>query len=254
MSPLAIGAVVFVCTFGGASLGMFLGSALPKHHLSAETKDSVRVAVAMIATLTALVIGLLTASAKTGFDTKNNEFKGLVSHIVLLDRTLAHYGPETKEARDLIRQQIAEKLSQIWGRATAEQIQTAAVGQGPGARDLQDKLWALSPQNDEQRWLRSQALDYTGDIEEAQAQLLQQLASGIQWPFLVVLIFWLTVIFTSFGLFSPASATMLISLLVCALSAGAAIYLILQMDQPYAGLIKISAEPLRTALEQLGQP
>ena len=254
MNPLAIGVVVFVCAFGGASLGMFLGGVLPKHQLNAESKDSIRVAVAMVATLTALVIGLLTASAKTSFDTKNNEFQGLVSRIVLLDRTLEHYGPETKEVRDLLRWQVAEKLNEVWGRATAEQIQTQAIGQGPGAKEIQDKLWALSPQNDEQRWLRSQAVEFTGDIEEARAKLLQQIASSVQWPFLIILIFWLAVIFTSFGLFSPASATTRISLLLCALSAGAAIYLILQMDQPYSGLIKISAAPLRTALEQLGQP
>jgi hypothetical protein len=254
MSPLAIGAVVFVCAFGGASLGMFLGAVLPKHQVSAESKEGVRVAIAMIATLTALVIGLLTASAKGSFDTKNNEFKGMISRLVLLDRTMAHYGPETKEARNLLRQRVAARLSDVWGNATAEQIQTEAIGKGPGLEEIQDKLWALSPQNDAQRWLRSKAVEIGGDIDEASTKLLQQIDSAVQWPFLVILIFWLTVIFTSFGLFSPANATMRISLLVCAISAAGAIYLILQMDQPYSGLIKISAAPLRTALDQLGQP
>src|ERR1700674_1891429 len=124
MSPLAIGVVAFACTFGGACLGMFLGAVLPKHQVSAESKEGVRIAIAMIATLTALVIGLLTASAKSSFDTKNNEFKSMVSRIVLLDRTMAHYGPETKEARDLLRQRVAERLSDVWGHETSEQIQT----------------------------------------------------------------------------------------------------------------------------------
>jgi hypothetical protein len=97
-------------------------------------------------------------------------------------------------------------------------------------------------------------VDITADIEEARSKLLQQIGTVIEWPFLAVLIFWLTVIFTSFGLFSPANATMLTSFVVCAVSAAAAIYLILQMDQPYSGLLRISADPLRTALDLLGKP
>ena len=99
-----------------------------------------------------------------------------------------------------------ERLSDVWGHETAQQIQTEAIGQGLGVREIQDKLWALSPQNDAQRWLRSKAVDLSGDLEEARAKLLQQIGSAIQWPFLVILIFWLTVIFASFGLFSPANA------------------------------------------------
>jgi exosortase/archaeosortase len=92
---LAIGGIVFACVFGGAVLGMFLGRILPKHHLSAESKDAIKVAMATIATLAALVVGLLIASAKSSFDGTDDKLRGAAAHVILLDRTLAEFGPET---------------------------------------------------------------------------------------------------------------------------------------------------------------
>ncbi len=252
MNAPAVGAVVFLCCFGGAALGMYLGVLLPKDHLSAESKEGVKVAIAMVATLSALVIGLLVAFAKTSFDSKNSEYKRTISLIVLLDRTMAHYGPETRDARDLLRQWVAGRLGEIWAPGTAEQIDPDAIGKGPGLEDVQDRLWALSAGTDAQTWLRSRALQLTGDISEARATLLQQIDSGIPWPFLAILIFWLTLIFASFGLFAARNATVLAALFACALSVAGALFLILQLDQPYSGLIKISSAPLRAALLQLG--
>ena len=101
MSALSIGVVVFVVVFAGALLGMFLGRVLPKEHLSAETKDVIKVAMAMIATLAALVLGLLTASAKSSLDDKEGQVRSWAAELLLLDRTLAAYGPEAQSARDL---------------------------------------------------------------------------------------------------------------------------------------------------------
>lgn len=254
MNGPAVGAVVFLCSFGGAVLGMCLGAVLPKHHLGTESREGVKVAIAMVATLAALTIGLLIGSAKISFDNKNNEFKRIVSLLIQVDRTMAHYGPETRDARDLLRQRVAARLGDIWVPGTAEQIDPEAIGKGPGlgVEEIQDKLWALSPATDAQRWLQSRAVQLAGDLSEARARLLQQIDSGIQWPFLAILVFWLALIFASFGLFAPRNATVIVALFACSLSVAGAIYLILQLDQPYSGLIKISSAPLRAALQQLG--
>src|SRR5271156_4974568 len=114
MNALAIGGMVFVLVFGGALLGMYLRGVLPAHHLSEDTKDIVRISTAMLATLAALVVGLLIASAKSSFDDKNSALTHSATSYVLLDRTLAEYGPETRETRDLIRQVIVMRLHQIW--------------------------------------------------------------------------------------------------------------------------------------------
>lgn len=95
MNSLAIGLIVFFCVFGGALVGLFLHSALPEHHLGGESKDAVKVGIGLIATMTALVLGLLVSTAKASYDAKHNELTQMAADTLLLDRVLASYGPET---------------------------------------------------------------------------------------------------------------------------------------------------------------
>jgi len=253
MNALAISAVVFSCVFGGALFGMFLGTVLPKHHLSPDARDVIKVAMAMIATLAALVLGLLTASAKSSLDEKEGELRSAAAQVVLLDRTMAEYGPETQDARDLLKQTVAARINQIWPDEDAN-VTPDAIGRGSGIEAVQRKLLDLSPETDAQRWLQSTALQISSSIAAERWAVLLQIGSSIQWPFMAVLVFWLAIIFASFGLFAPRNGSVTAALLVAALSVAGSVYLILEMDQPYSGLIKISSAPLRAALEQLGQP
>ncbi len=254
MNALAVGGLVFVLVFGGAMLGMYLRTVLPGRHLSDDSKDIIRISTAMLATLAALVVGLLIASAKSSFDGKTSELTRSATHYVMLDRTLAEYGPETREIRDLIRQVIVTRLHQIWPEASSGNLNPEVVYQGNGVEGIQRKLLDLSPQNEAQRWLKSVALQLSGDIAEVRWSALEQLDGSIPWPFLVILVFWFIVIFASFGLFAPANGSVIIAMLVSALSVAAAIYLIVEMDQPYGGLIKLSSKPVLTALDQIGRP
>jgi hypothetical protein len=249
---LAIAAIVFACVFGGALFGMFLGTILPQGHLSPDARDVIKVAMAMIATLAALVLGLLTASAKSSLDDKNGELRSAAAQVVLLDRTMAEYGAETQAARDLLKQTVAARITQIWPEENAN-MTPGAIGRGSGIEAVQRKLLDLSPQTDAQRWLQSTALQISGSIAAARWSVFEQIGSSIQWPFMAILVFWLAIIFASFGLFAPRNASVTAALFVAALSVAGSIYLILGMDQPYSGPIKISSAPLRAALEQLGQ-
>jgi hypothetical protein len=253
MDALIIGGIVFGCVFGGALGGMFLRGMLPEHHLNADSKDAIKVSTAMVATLAALVIGLLTASAKSSFDGKNTEMTQMVADIILLDRTLAEYGPETGEIRTQIRQVIATRLQAIWPDEGTEKVDPGAIGRGSGFEIIQRRLLDLAPQNDAQRWLKSTGLQITGQMAQTRWLAFQQTGSSIQWPFLAVLVFWLALIFASFGLFAPRNGSVIAALFACALSVSGALYLIIQMDQPYRGLIKISSAPVRAALNQLGR-
>jgi len=255
MSPLTVASLALGCIFGGSLLGMVLRVLLPEHHLSNESKDAVKLGTGMIATLAALVLGLLIGSAKGTFDTMNNELKQTGSKIMLLDRVMAQYGPETGEARDFLRSSVASVLQRIWPEET-DTVAIAKIRQSSGdsVEVLQDKLRQLSPQNDAQRWLQSQALQLSVDIAGARALLSEQAGqTSLPIPFLVVLVLWLIIIFASFGMFSTRNATVIIAFLVCALSVAGSLYLILELDQPYQGLIKISSAPLRKALAHLGQ-
>ena len=253
MSALAISLVAFACIFGGALLGMFIRTFLPGHHVSDESKDVVKLGTGIIATMAALVLALMIASAKGNFDTMNSGLRQVGSRVILLDRIMAHYGPETMEARDLLRRSVTSAIARIWPEDKIRQ----AVSKAPEGRvdieAVQDKLRQLSPRNDAQRWLQSRALQISGEIAEGGWLLIEEIGqSSIPTPFLVMLVFWLTILFASFGLFSPSNATVIAVLLICALSAVGSIFLILELDTPYEGLIKLSSAPLRNALAHLG--
>jgi hypothetical protein len=254
VSPLVISLIAFGCIFGSVLLGMFLRRVLPDHHLSDESKDVMKLGTGMIATLAALVIGLLIASAKGSFDTINNGLIQTGSKVMLLDRTLANYGLETREARDLLRRILASVIDQLWSKEMKGQTELVAPDPRAGIEAIQDKLRQLSPQNDAQRWLQSRALQLSSDIAETRWLLFTKYGqSSYPMTFLVILVSWLVIIFFSFGLFSPRNVTVIIVLLVCALSAAGSLFLIQELDRPYGGLITVSSAPLRNALANLGQ-
>ena len=251
MSALATGVAVFGCVFGGALLGLGLRSLVPDHHRSADSKDVVRLGMGLLATMAALVLSLLIASAKSSYDTQSNGLAQLAGNVTFLDRVLAHYGPEAGEARDLLRRSVAAVLDQLSSGSGAASSDLNPAATGP--EGLYEKIQALSPQNDMQRALRGDALHILLDIGRTRALLLAQAGSSIPWPFLGILVFWVTAIFVSFGFFAPSNATVVATLFVCAVSVSAAIFLILELDEPFQGLLRISDAPLRSALAGLGR-
>jgi len=247
---MAISGIVFACVFGGALLGMFLRAVLPAQHLSPESQDVVKLGMGLIATMAALVLGLLIASTKSAYDSQSSELTQIAANIILLDRVLAHYGPETQDARELVRRFVVGALERMWPESRSRPVQLAPT---IGSESPYDKIVQLSPQHDAQRALQSQAIQISTDIAHTRWLLIEQRGSSIAIPFLVVLVFWLTVLFVSFGLFAPPNATVLATLFVCALSVSGAIFLILELDHPFEGLIRLSSAPLRNALAYLGQ-
>jgi hypothetical protein len=252
MSPIAISWIMFACVFGGALLGMFLRATLPEHHQSTDSKDVLKLLIGLIGTMAALVIGLLIATAASSYATRRSEFTQMSANIVLLDRALANYGPEAKEARDLLRRAVAREL-----QLAQPEDRTASPAKfdptAAGAEIVFDKIQKLSPQNDAQRSLKAQLLTMAINLGQTRWLLFEQSGRSIPIPFLVVLVFWLGLIFATFGLFAPPNATVVVALLLGALSVSAAIFLILELDLPFEGLIRLSDEPLRKALAHLGQ-
>jgi hypothetical protein len=251
MNSTAIRLVVFACVFGSALFGMLLRAVLPEQHLSADSKDTVRLGIGVISTMAALVLGLLVASAKNFYDAQSSELTQMSANVILLDRVLAHYGPETKEARDLLRGAVARTLDLTWHQdhqQHSEMVPTAA-----GGEVVYDKIQALSPKNDAQHALQAQASSMAIDLGKLRWLMFEQRSTSISLPLLGMLVFWLVIVFTSFGLFAPTNATVIATLFLCALSVSGAIFLILEMYTPFEGLMQISSAPLRNALAHLGQ-
>jgi hypothetical protein len=253
VGSLTIGGIVFACTFGGALVGMMLRAVLPEHHVSPESKDVVKLGMGLIATLAALVLGLLIASAKGSFDAQRSGFQQLAANLVLLDRALARYGPETKDAREALRSLVAATIDRLWPEDASKSSGLGSASLTATGGQLIDRIRDLSPKNEGQRWAQSQALQITTDLARSRWLLIEQNESAIPTAFLVVVVFWLTVLFTSFGLFSPGNPTVIATLFVCALSVAGAMFLIVDLDEPFGGLIQLSSTPLRNALSQIGQ-
>src|ERR1700674_4619484 len=247
MSAIAIAGITFVCVLGGALLGMFL----PGHHLSTDDKDVVRLGTGLIGTIAALVLGLLIASAKGSYDTQSTQVTQMTSNVVLLDNLLAQYGPETNDERNLLRRGVVVLADRMWRENSSNIAKTNPFEASAESDAFFAKLQQLSPQNDSQRSLQARAIQIATDVAQTRLLLFAQRNNSIPMPFLAVLIFWLTIIFGSFGLFAKPSTTVFGSLFVFALSAAGAIYLVLELGQPFAGLIQISSAPLRSALVPL---
>ncbi len=245
MSSFYIAAIAFGCVFGGSLVGMFIRSLLREHHLSSETKEVVKVGVGLIATMSALVLGLLVASAKSSFDTQKSEVGQISANVILLDRVLAHYGPETKEIRKQLHAAVENVIGQMWSSEGAQPTASSEV--------LFDNIQNLVPKTDSQRAMQSQAVKTTIDIGQTRWLLFAQKTSAVSLPFLVVVLCWLTLTFLSFGLYAPKNMVVFVTLGLCALSVAGALFLVLELDRPFNGFIQISSEPLRNAMGQLGR-
>ncbi|MGO8983661.1 MAG: hypothetical protein ACLQFM_02640 [Terriglobales bacterium] len=205
----------------------------------------------LVATTAALVLGLLISSAKSFYDAQSAELTQMSAKIVLLDRLLAHYGPEAKDAREALRAAVAGSIDRIWPDEHTRASELLAPS--TGAENVLVKIEALSPQDDTQRSLRAQSLNLTIDLAQTRWLIYEQGANSVSTPMIVTFVFWLVAIFFSFGLFAPRNATVIAALMVAAMSVSGAIFLILEMYSPFEGLIRISSAPLRTALLHLGQ-
>jgi hypothetical protein len=250
MSALALSGIVFAVVFSGALLGMALHGRLPDHHLSDSSKEIVRLVMGLVATIAALVLGLLIASAKGAYDTQSGNVTQLSAQIVQLDRMLQLYGPETSDIRREFHDVVEQAVDRAWP-SDAHSANVALSTNRTAWLDFVALIAKLDPGNTAQRFAQARALDIAASLSQTRILMFEQSGSAISPPFLSVLVFWLIVLFLAFGLYAPPNATVIAAMFVGALSVAGALFLILELDQPYEGLLQLSPEPLRAALARI---
>jgi hypothetical protein len=257
MNALVTALVVFAVLMGATLLGSSLGRRLPTTQVTGETWSSVSLGIGFIATMAAIVLGLLVASAKGSYDTKHDEVQSAAAKFIVLDRTLRQYGPETQSARALLRDRVKSLASMRWVRKelTSSDPRTAPA---PPATYGYEQIWllvqTLSPANDVQRALQARALAILDQLGQTRWLLTAQSSEGISTPMLVALVVWLAVIAGCAGVFAPRHRTMFVVALLCAMSVSGTIFLLMSLYDPFGGVMRMSSAPLQTALDVLSQP
>jgi hypothetical protein len=253
MNPTFVAALVFACTFGGALTAMAVQSRLPPAHLSGDTKDVVKLGMGLVATMAALVLGLVTASAKSAFDKQDTNVKFSAAQVLSLDRVLARYGPGVDEIRRTLASLAAYRLALTWPEDASQPVRLDAPDVTALVEGINDRIRELRPETDAQRALQARALKISDDLLETRWLMLGGAGSSVPKPFLMVIVFWLTMLFASFGLFAPRNGTVIAVLLACSVSVAASLFLILEMDDPFHGVMKVSSAPIRFTIERLGR-
>jgi len=251
MSPLGLSIVVFVSVFSAALIGTLISQRLPDHHHSSESRDIVRLGMGLVATMVAVVLGLLIASAKGFFDTQSTELTQLAANILSLDRVLAQYGPGADDVRSELRAVLAAQLASESGDSS-----NAYKAMRSGTRlgdNVIGKIELLAPADDNQRWLKNQALNLAFQLAQTRWLMYEQNKVPVPKLLFAMLMAWLTVLFVSFGIFAPRNFIVLAGMFVAAAAVSGAILLILELYNPQTGLIRVSDIPLRAAMEQLGR-
>lgn len=249
-NPLIIGLFVFAVILAGAFVGCVIKARLPKHHLSDETKNTVSVSMAVVATFSALVLGLLISNANTSFSALGAEVTTLSAQILRLDQLLRRYGPETGSTRELLRQYAELKTADLFPDNPAD-VNLADPMAYELLQQTEDSILALKPANARDKWWLDQALTLAGKIGDTRWLLTQQVGQGTPKAFVALLVFWLTLLFASFGLFAPRNLTSAVTLTLCAVAVAAAIGMILELEQGFGELVHVSAHPMRQAVKAL---
>jgi hypothetical protein len=251
VTSITIASIIFGCVFAGGLAGLFLHPLLPKGHLTKETQDVIRLGTGMLSVLASLVLGLLVATAKSAFDSADRELRAYAADMIQAGQVLDSYGQETARVRDLLRRYAERVIEENWGgegglHKTMDDSEAIAL-----LYQAHATLLALDPEDASQRWLKDRALQIVAELVRMRWQLIEGQGSTISPVILVVLVFWITVIFASFGFVAPQNGSVVAVFLVCSLSIASSIYLVLEMDRHLDGLIAISSEPMRSALAHL---
>ena len=249
MITISLAAILFLFLAGVTLLGARLRRLVPAEHLSADSKDAVKLALGLVATMTAILLGLLVSSAKSSFDTARSEVMQMAAKIALLDRVLTLYGPQTADARHALRDSVAEGVRRTWpadGRRPAQLEPNEEMGDA-----VYVAISRLAPQDEAQRALKTEATTLMVQLAELRTLVRAQAVSSVSKPLLIALVIWLVVIFLGFSLLAPANATNTLALLAGAFSVACAVFIILDLDHPFAGVVRIPSEPMIRTLNHL---
>lgn len=254
LKAVVLSMTIFACIFGGAVLGIFLRAILPERHLTEDSRNMVTIGMGIVATMAAIAVGLMIQGAQISFSGQRSDLIDMSAKIVFLDKLLSDYGPEAEEARQVLRSSLERTINQFWPKNGSG----GAMIEPPVSKSetLYYQILSLKPDNDVRHGIRDEALSLTYDLSLARDSLVMGQSRSIPGVFLIVLgviLFWFVAIFFSFGLYAPTNATVISTLIISALAVTLALFMIMELNRPFDGLLRMPSEPLVEALQHLGK-
>jgi hypothetical protein len=266
MTEIQSAVLVFILLLASTGVGAIVRPLLPEEHKAQETVQLVQLLVGMLVTFAALVLGLLTASAKTGFDTTDNDVRSYAAALIELDQVMRDYGADLDQTRALLRAYTSAAIASTWPSEppppgdypkieASPQVggKLASPVLGAMLDRAQRQVRLLEPADAYRRKLAVDSATRFGQLIALRWKLIEEAHGSISVPFYAVLVFWLVVVFASFGLSAPRNLIVFITLGLGAVSIASAIFVILDLDTPFGGLFSASSQPLRDALMHLSQ-
>jgi hypothetical protein len=254
MSPVLISLCVAVVVFAGGLVGLHIHKLVRAEWLSPETRDVVRLGTGMLSVLASLVLGLLIATAKSSFDTTDTALRTYAADMILLDETLRDYGDAAVVPRRSLREYATLLLDHTWGPNPRGAYLVEDRAAGDMMEHVREEIRALKPVDEGQKWLQDQALQVHASLLRQRWLLLERSGPSVRPTVIVILSAWIAAIFASFGLNAPRNRVVVGAFFICAVAIGSAIFLVLQLDSPFQGLLRISDEPFLTALSHMLPP
>ena len=254
MDPLTISLISFGCILASAVTGFVLARFLPEHHLNSESRDAVKMGWGIVATMSALVLGLLVASAKNTYDTANTESTETAAKLVVLNHKLVQFGPDADGVRSSLRSAIASAIKRDYPDVNLEADVPAAAENANVMEGFSDRLITLTPKTDAQQVILAQAKQLTIELNLARWLLIEQSKNPLPLTLIVAVVFWLSILFLGLGLFCPNNHTVLIMLILCSVSVSVAIFLVNDMSHPFKGLITVSPGAMLDVWGHLNHP
>jgi hypothetical protein len=249
MTTILIALAVLILTFGAGMLGLYLQKRLPQEHMSGGSRDMILAVIGLVTLLLALVLGTLVGNTYAFFAGQKAELETLASRAILLDQALGQYGPETKPARDRMKEGLTQSYELFWRGGDADPNQLKVDVPLARWQPLADYLGSLEPTTPKQKQALSAAGINFGLMQQTRIMMSLQLASPVAWSLLIIVICWASFLFCGFGVLSGTNHTTIVALGLGAFAIATAVFLILDMSQPYSGMFRIPAGALQQAIE-----
>lgn len=251
MREVVVSLIIFTCIVGGAVLGILLRALLPERHLSEESRNMVTLGMGIVATMGAIAVGLLIQGAQENFRDQRGDLIDMSAKVVLLDKLLSDYGPEAQAARDTLRNSVRLTIKQLWPRDVPDNVTLDILS---GQDTVYSNILSLTPHTGRESSLRNEALSLTYDLAQARYSLVMWQVRSVPGAFIIVLgviVFWFVAIFFSFGLYAPTNATVVSTLIISALSVSLALFIIMELNRPFDGMLRMPSGPLVEALNSI---